>query len=157
MHLFLLYIICVLLCRTVCRTPTKNPMNLRVQLRKVNLMRQNHFYFLFIIGIRAKTWLKLQTSHLANYFSFNSILRSPGGTPLCNKENDVMDSSLDPSMTRGLGNQYLVCKPLYPKNNIRIYSFKVLFETAGLILSKGNLWCEMKWFISFFFVLYRVL
>ncbi|XP_059394737.1 proline-rich protein 11 [Carassius carassius] len=59
------------LCRTVCRTPTKNPMNLRVQLRKVNLMR------------------------------------SPGGTPLCNKEKDVMDSSLDPSMTRGLGNQYL--------------------------------------------------
>ncbi|XP_052423461.1 proline-rich protein 11 [Carassius gibelio] len=59
------------LCRTVCRTPTKNPVNLRVQLRKVNLMR------------------------------------SPGGTPLCNKEKDVMDSSLDPSMTRGLGNQYL--------------------------------------------------
>ncbi|XP_016338555.1 proline-rich protein 11-like [Sinocyclocheilus anshuiensis] len=59
------------LCRTVCRTPTKNPMNLRVQLRKVNLMR------------------------------------SPGGTPLCNNENDVMDSSMDPSMTRGLGNQYL--------------------------------------------------
>ncbi|XP_016412175.1 proline-rich protein 11-like isoform X2 [Sinocyclocheilus rhinocerous] len=50
--------------RTVCRTPTKNPMNLRVQLRKVNLMR------------------------------------SPGGTPLFNKENAVMDSSLDPSMTR---------------------------------------------------------
>uniref|UniRef100_A0A673JSG9 Proline-rich protein 11-like n=1 Tax=Sinocyclocheilus rhinocerous TaxID=307959 RepID=A0A673JSG9_9TELE len=46
------------------RTPTKNPMNLRVQLRKVNLMR------------------------------------SPGGTPLFNKENAVMDSSLDPSMTR---------------------------------------------------------
>ncbi|XP_050977855.1 proline-rich protein 11 [Labeo rohita] len=53
------------------RTPTKNPMNLRVQLRKVNLMR------------------------------------SPGGTPLCNKENDVTDSSLDLSMTRGLGNKYL--------------------------------------------------
>ncbi|XP_018951627.1 proline-rich protein 11-like [Cyprinus carpio] len=59
------------LCRTVSRTPTKNPMNLRVQLRKVNLMR------------------------------------SPGGTPLGNKEKDVMDSSLDPSMTKGLGNQYL--------------------------------------------------
>uniref|UniRef100_A0A8C2G788 Proline rich 11 n=1 Tax=Cyprinus carpio TaxID=7962 RepID=A0A8C2G788_CYPCA len=57
--------------KTVSRTPTKNPMNLRVQLRKVNLMR------------------------------------SPGGTPLGNKEKDVMDSSLDPSMTKGLGNQYL--------------------------------------------------
>ncbi|XP_016353677.1 proline-rich protein 11-like [Sinocyclocheilus anshuiensis] len=44
--------------RTVCRTPTKNPMNLRVQLRKVNLMR------------------------------------SPGGTPLFNKENAVIDSSM---------------------------------------------------------------
>ncbi len=81
---------------------------------------------------------KLQTSHLANYFSFNYILRSPGGTPLCNKENNVMDSSLDPSMTRGLGNQYLVCKPLYPQNNHRIYSFKIIFETTGFILFKGN-------------------
>lgn len=129
MHLFLLYIICALL----CRTPTKSPMNLRVKLRKVNLMRQDHFYFV-LLEMRAKTCRKLQTSHLANYFSFNDILRSPGGTPLCNKENDVMDSSLDPSMTRGLGNQYLVCKPLYH----RMYSFKVLFETTGFILFKGN-------------------
>uniref|UniRef100_A0A671RZW6 Proline rich 11 n=1 Tax=Sinocyclocheilus anshuiensis TaxID=1608454 RepID=A0A671RZW6_9TELE len=45
------------------RTPTKNPMNLRVQLRKVNLMR------------------------------------SPGGTPLFNKENAVIDSKLSPLKT----------------------------------------------------------
>ncbi|RXN20508.1 proline-rich 11-like protein [Labeo rohita] len=39
--------------------------------------------------------------------SRSSFGRSPGGTPLCNKENDVTDSSLDLSMTRGLGNKYL--------------------------------------------------
>ncbi|TRY94339.1 hypothetical protein DNTS_026336 [Danionella cerebrum] len=54
------------------RTPTKNSMNLRVPLRRVNL------------------------------------LRSPGGTPLCNKENKVTDSNRDPSVTRGLGNQFLI-------------------------------------------------
>ncbi|XP_059400949.1 proline-rich protein 11-like isoform X2 [Carassius carassius] len=32
-----------------------------------------------------------------------NLMRSPGGTPLFNKEN----SSLDPNMARGLGNQYL--------------------------------------------------
>ncbi|XDV54443.1 hypothetical protein PO909_022728 [Leuciscus waleckii] len=33
--------------------------------------------------------------------------RSPGGTPLCNKEIDVTDSSLDPKRTKGLGNKHL--------------------------------------------------
>ncbi|XP_067289066.1 proline-rich protein 11 [Pseudorasbora parva] len=46
---------------SLIRTPTKNPPNLRVPLRKVNL------------------------------------IRSPGGTPLCNKEND----GLDPDMASG--------------------------------------------------------
>ncbi|XP_052463876.1 proline-rich protein 11 [Carassius gibelio] len=35
-----------------------------------------------------------------------NLMRSPGGTPLFNKEN-VMNSSLDPNMARGLGNKYL--------------------------------------------------
>lgn len=37
---------CFIICAVLCRTPTKNSMNLRVQLRKVNLMRQDHLFTL---------------------------------------------------------------------------------------------------------------
>lgn len=57
------------------RSPTKGSMNLRVQLRKINMSR------------------------------------SPGGTPLCNKENEEMDSSLELSMTKALGNKHLSAIP----------------------------------------------
>ncbi|XP_056322941.1 proline-rich protein 11 [Danio aesculapii] len=83
----------------------RSPLVTLADLQKVRLRRSNSD-----LPLKLRSSLRTPTKNSMNLrvpLRKVNITRSPGGTPRSNKENNVTDSSLDPSMTKGLGNKYL--------------------------------------------------
>ncbi|XP_077098411.1 uncharacterized protein prr11 [Siphateles boraxobius] len=84
----------------------RSPLVTLADLQKVRLRRSNSDLPLKFKSKLGRTPTKNPMSLRVPLRKVN-LIRSPGGTPMYNKENDVMDLSLDPKMTKGLGNKHL--------------------------------------------------
>ncbi|XP_029483380.1 proline-rich protein 11-like isoform X1 [Oncorhynchus nerka] len=104
------------------RTPTKSPMNLRTQLKRIQINRLcistlKCFILGFLCYLNRKSKDCHQVRAESDYKCFSLLFRSPGGTPLFDKENMETGTGLAPIMTQALRRKFQSALPrgLSPK------------------------------------------